>query len=309
MARIELDIFSGLPNPVWDLNTTETASLIRQIKNDQTEVRPLSESSDRLGYKGFIIHMDSQESYRSGLGANPVAFRLGEGHANPDTLQELLLRGAQRAEINALAVDAAALAIEGSAEPASSTTDPDTPDTGSETLAGCGYHLTSSVDFKFWGGVHTSKNNCYNYAANWRTGTFAHPGRASGKHFRFTDFWGRTRTLSQQKQALRESMMADGWKTTCSSRSLYVAAAIWPGVDYHFWRRTAPHKWISVSKPWSHKRGGYYPQNTDSGGNHISSPYHSKRWDCTLWCGTMYSPRPSSSSEPRRFHALGHHES
>ena len=89
MARIELDIFSGLPNPVWDLNTTETASLIRQIKNDQTEVRPLSESSDRLGYKGFIIHMDSQESYRSGLGANPVAFRLSEGHANPDTLQEL----------------------------------------------------------------------------------------------------------------------------------------------------------------------------------------------------------------------------
>lgn len=266
MARIELDIFSGLPNPTWDLNITETASLIRQIKDDQTEVRPLNESSGKLGYKGFIIHMDSQESYRSGLGANPVAFRLGDGHANPDTLQELLLRGAQRAEINALAVDAAALAIEGSAEPATSATDPDTPDTSTETLAGCGYHLTSSVDFKFWGGAHTSKNNCYNYAANWRTGTFAHPGRASGKHFRFTDFWGRTRTLSQQKQALRESMMADGWKTTCSSRSLYVAAAIWPGVDYHFWRRTAPNKWLSVDKPWSHKRGGYYPQNTDSGG-------------------------------------------
>ncbi len=81
MDRIELDIFSGLPNPVWDLNTTETASLIRQIKNDQTEVRPLSESSDRLGYKGFIIHMDSQESYRSGLG--PTQLRSAWARATP----------------------------------------------------------------------------------------------------------------------------------------------------------------------------------------------------------------------------------
>jgi hypothetical protein len=51
---VELDIFSGEPNPVWAMTDAEADSFARQLAAlPSTASRQLS---GRLGYRGFIVH-------------------------------------------------------------------------------------------------------------------------------------------------------------------------------------------------------------------------------------------------------------
>ena len=52
-ANIEVDIFSGRPNPSWFLSTPETKTLEKMIGSLQ-RAQPRS-PVDELGYRGFII--------------------------------------------------------------------------------------------------------------------------------------------------------------------------------------------------------------------------------------------------------------
>jgi hypothetical protein len=52
--RVELDIFSGRPNPVWVLDTAQEAEIrgrIARLKPSSAKV-----SVPGLGYRGFIVH-------------------------------------------------------------------------------------------------------------------------------------------------------------------------------------------------------------------------------------------------------------
>jgi hypothetical protein len=52
-CEVELDIFSGEPNPTWALSDAETDSFAKQLAAlRQTAPRQLS---GRLGYRGFIV--------------------------------------------------------------------------------------------------------------------------------------------------------------------------------------------------------------------------------------------------------------
>ena len=54
-AAVEIDIFSGLPNPTWTLSDMQTASLLDMVSElSQTEARA---RSDNLGYRGMIVRM------------------------------------------------------------------------------------------------------------------------------------------------------------------------------------------------------------------------------------------------------------
>lgn len=51
--RVELDIFSGRPNPSWELSVDEAAELSRRLAAlIKTETRP---DEGGLGYRGFVI--------------------------------------------------------------------------------------------------------------------------------------------------------------------------------------------------------------------------------------------------------------
>lgn len=52
--QIELDVYSGRPNPVWNLDPKETEFLLAQLEKlpSAPDVTPPTE---RLGYRGFII--------------------------------------------------------------------------------------------------------------------------------------------------------------------------------------------------------------------------------------------------------------
>lgn len=52
-AEVELDIFSGRPNPAWTLSQEETGQLLGRLENlPGTDAQP---DEGKLGYRGFVI--------------------------------------------------------------------------------------------------------------------------------------------------------------------------------------------------------------------------------------------------------------
>lgn len=54
-ATVELDVFSGLPNPTWSLSEAETESFqdkVNALPNAEAGERP-----NRLGYRGMIVRL------------------------------------------------------------------------------------------------------------------------------------------------------------------------------------------------------------------------------------------------------------
>jgi hypothetical protein len=120
-------------------------------------------------------------------------------------------------------------------------------------------------------------NNCYNYACDIRTDTFAQPGRASGHEYQAIDC-----------QDVGAGAVSDGLVSTdcnigcgCTGCCHKVALVIAPGpdfIDFH-WYRQGP------DGLWSHKPGGSTARNVDDSGNLITDPRTADRGPYTIFCG------------------------
>jgi hypothetical protein len=54
-GEVELDIFSGMPNPTWILTNAEVGSLVKQLA--ALPRKSARELSGNLGYRGFIVRL------------------------------------------------------------------------------------------------------------------------------------------------------------------------------------------------------------------------------------------------------------
>ena len=54
-VEVELDIFSGMPNPTWVLTDAEADSFVKQLA--AAPPGPATELSGNLGYRGFIVQV------------------------------------------------------------------------------------------------------------------------------------------------------------------------------------------------------------------------------------------------------------
>jgi len=62
-CEVELDIFSGMPNPTWALSADDSDGLMRQVAAlPQTGARELA---GNLGYRGFIVRCTDGASMRT----------------------------------------------------------------------------------------------------------------------------------------------------------------------------------------------------------------------------------------------------
>jgi hypothetical protein len=52
--QIELEVYSGRPNPVWNLDPKETAIFLSRLEN-VTRATDVTSTPERLGYRGFIL--------------------------------------------------------------------------------------------------------------------------------------------------------------------------------------------------------------------------------------------------------------
>jgi hypothetical protein len=118
-------------------------------------------------------------------------------------------------------------------------------------------------------------NNCYNYATNYRTDTFAQPGRAAGAMY--TSYSCSAVKSGAVKDKLIDSPTASN---ECPTQGHLVALVIWPGRDFHWYRK-------GQNGYWSHKPGSTSVTNLDNNGVTISDPRTANRGPYTDFCEFM----------------------
>lgn len=149
----------------------------------------------------------------------------------------------------------------------------------SYTVGGTCSIEASAFNPGFWNTSSTVRlnNNCYNYANNKRTDTFAQPGRATGAG-----------TSTMQCTNVGNGATSDGLKAypTCATTGVpryYVALVIAPGVDYHWYR-------YQSNGYYGHKPGQTNAINTDNSGVVITNPQTANRGIYTSFCGYYTAP-------------------
>lgn len=319
MLEVELDIFSGMPNPQWTLSGEEERELIDRIKADPTQLSPAvtEEEQFSLGYRGLLVRLTKPDdgawsTTRLAAGrALPSEFRVGSRPAPRDSIAGWLLGTARDAdtgvtdELREVAAQGVALVQsswqvtdpgqvetpgEGQGAPPMSREVADSPDgspppgevqvQGGTWWACPSNYFNANVDF-FNDPAHIGLNNCYCFAANHRADVrFALPGQRGGAPATSISCGGVTAGL-----------YADGWADGCQTNGLTIVLVIWPGRDYHFYRLVTggPNWW------WGHKPGGTPAKYTDDCGNAIYqyngqgyAPNNCCRGNYTDFCGYFY---------------------
>ena len=185
MIQIAADIFSGRPNPTWVVELDEAKDLLQEISQNQSVITPVDQGYQGLGYRGLIVEALT-DNFASKFDV-PENFRLGHsGHPKGLEIADRVLTSMQRAqvldtELHALLVpELQRLASREEPSEADFSTPPAAPPAAEAAARTCWIEL-GKFNPGFWNNpAHISRNNCYNYASNHRTDTFAQPGRATG---------------------------------------------------------------------------------------------------------------------------------
>ena len=269
-------MYSGKQNPSWEL-TSEQAKNLKSILGEKKEptLEMSAISAGLLGYTGFVI-----ESYDLSLPTRAFCF---------DGVIDLI----DQKNLNFIDKD--------------SILERFLLETGSSTLSSHEFDYVSSEISKNVTGGATSKNkslrksfelkavppfnpgkwnipsvqpynNCYNYANDKITNTFAQPGRGSGSTI--TNVLCPTVTQA----ALRDGQISVPAAVSTPKEGYFIAlvSANHPTFqDYHWYR-------LDSNGMWSHKPGGTVARNTDNSGELISDPKIADRGPYADFCGYFH---------------------
>jgi hypothetical protein len=148
-------------------------------------------------------------------------------------------------------------------------------------------HEEIPFDPAFWNNpAHQGSNNCYNFATNRRTDTFAQPGRASGQQASVID------CAHVKTAALSDGLVQAPPCPPDDQAPRYLVALVqapvfspsWPHPDYHWYRRCSDGFW-------AHKPGGTAARSYDNSMNTIYDPETCDRGSYTNFCGYFYTQK------------------
>lgn len=293
MVKVELDVFSGRPNPEWLLDPKEEDQLFARLEAEPTLMIPLNTDTGGLGYRGYIISILKEEDEASdgpmqklrtklrlpGGAQFPSSFRVGGVHRRGAAadVSAWLLDTSEKPDtgVNDFLREVALSSIRQPEPPAAAQLS--APGVYGAGMTCASNYLTSSTDFSFWNGAsYMPYNNCYNYAANHRTNTFAQPGR----------YVGRTFVRPPSCSSVSTGAIYDGWRNNCQYyRNLSICLVIAPqrGLeDFHFYRKCSSGRWC-------HKPGKTAARNTDNSGKYITNPETCDRGNYANFCGYYYA--------------------
>ena len=269
--HVRMQIFSGNPDPEWILDENESGLFRERLLAQPEMMSGLDENEPGLGYRGYEVTQLNEDEESGAAPALPRVFRIRAGMGRET--EGFLLGSSDRAgsgvdgglrEFAAGAIAAASAARSGNVS----------PQMGFGMSCGVNY-LTSSTDFSFWNDArYVSQNNCYAFGSNYRSNTFPQPGRRALASYD-----------TKHAAGLAAGLRADGWGDVCRSspaRNLSVAAVIWPGYDFHFYRKCA-------NGLWCHKPGHMPARNTDESGRTIPNPEYCNRGGYTQFVGYVYA--------------------
>jgi hypothetical protein len=315
-----LDIYSGNPNPSWELSEDKAKEFTEMpgwmdIMNPEDHGLSLD-----LGYRGFIISVISEESEKIGSAKEgiektpyhpklPNTFRIygskKSDESNKGFKPSLSIEDIQEKEKwlldtmktspnlskgfdqglktfndnhNIKQLIEQAINDGGHPQQGISETLQESRQPSPEALASCNI-WSAYYNPSFWNDPrYQGYNNCYNYAMNMRTNTFAQPGRAHGCNF------------SINCGSVSAAARCDGVVNSCGGSTPYYSVAMvvsttWQ--DYHWYH------WHYFSGFWGHKPGGTAARNYDNSGRVISPnqglyPSNCNRGPYDIFCGYYY---------------------
>jgi hypothetical protein len=262
-AIVIMDVYSSMPNPTWVIDDEKFRELQKLLASGGAGLR---HPPPQLGYRGFLVRparspeVHTQEAGEIVVAGNPQAERFLLSTAPPRLSGELR--------------EHAGVSIERGIEPGVLR------QLGVAVQVPCPVcHAADAPAYNpaFWNNAaHLTLNNCYNYANNQQTDTFAQPGRATGHPITALSCPG------VQPSAVSDGLAAcpNFTANLAVGKGWYVALVIWPGHDYHWYRQDK----IGC---WSHKPGGTPAINTDNSGHAITNPQTCNRGNYTVFCTFM----------------------
>ncbi len=288
---VTLDAYSGAPNPWWELPENDAKQLIDRLAH-----RALDEPSvvdGILGYRGLIVEARSDDQLPEGM---PSSFRISgplpKEYKRPEskeaalsmneadeTARFLLNTGREHLDEGLFPFIEEATRMRAQAPAAERAVEDKEALKLATVVAPCVIHNTP-YNPGFWNRPNVQPhNNCYNYSMNWRSDTFAQPGRISGHQW-----------TAINCSNVGAAANWDGCRTTCLGSNKNVALVIAPGpgfIDYHWYRRHSQGFW-------GHKPGGTAARNIDNAGRLIDgvhlTPANCNRGPYTIFCGYRFSP-------------------
>jgi hypothetical protein len=279
--RITIDVFSGRPNPSVELDDDEAAELlerlapVRLLEPGEPDLPP----EPTLGYRGVVIEQTGEHNP-----AFPVSFRVAGGdlfgrglahRARDERVEDVLL--SPRGPLRQADLDEEFFALVHRERERLDHLRRHWPIEVFPLPWWLGRCRCAPLYEPWWWNVPSRQpfNNCYNYATNYRTDTFAQPGLAAGAMYTSLT------CASVHAGALADQLVdAPDSECTCPSNGHLAALVIWPGWDFHWYRK-------GRNGLWSHKPGGTPVTNLDNSGHHITDPRTADRGGYTDFCTFM----------------------
>ena len=311
MLEIEIDVFSGMPNPTFQLSTREEQELVDRVLAQPRQLSPAEDTTQQfgLGYRGVIARLAKADDgpwsrtvppeyteiprgIRTLPSALPLEFRVGDRPSGGDSAADWLLELSQRkldldSEVHeVISAGVVTVPTTDEAPPEGESQVPEGPEGRDAQLAPRGanwwscnsaYYSANAASFNTPEAV--GRNNCYCFASNNLANVrYALPGRRGGRP---------SVPPAPQCGNVIDGLRADGWIDSCQTNTLTIALVIWPGQDYHFYRVvTAGPEWW-----WGHKPGGTPARYTDNSGRALKqplSPSNCDRGPYIHFCGYFY---------------------
>jgi len=292
MLNITFDIYSGRFNPTFTLSSQEARDILKEIALHKGVITPFDVSKVNLGYRGINISFKSH--YVPHYYGLPASFSIANG------LSMFESKGREIAErlLNISSISSASSLNKFALSPSltswimkqmkdiptfSYRQDKQHPPFGLKNEIRLCPFETVVFEPAVWNTpYHVTKNNCYNFATNRRTDSFAQPGRASGQIYREINC-----------DTITRAAMADGAQkaNSCIHESekprFLMALFIAPDLeftDYHWYCQCSDGSW-------AHKLGPRPACNIDNSNYVITDPRTANRGPYIQFCGYMLAPK------------------
>jgi hypothetical protein len=306
MLKVTVDLFSGRPNPSWIIDDKRGEDLLKKIARKREIISKPNIGYDGLGFRGITLELLSDEN----VPKVPSVFTIANGLSKDQKTSIQIAREIidQMTRYEKLSMDVHRLTpinkeiqgiITGSLDQYAKNLDQirkyikiKRKISRSSAIRvtvkdgdckACKYE-ESKFNPDFWNldAFVRSNNNCYNYGRNWKTNTFAQPGRFSG-----------ATAATMSCADVKAAAMNDGLheRCDCLPQSEYprrlMALVIAPGIDYHWYRK-------QKGGFWGHKPGGTNARNIDNSSVIITDPRTCDRGAGTFlnytdFCGFFYA--------------------
>lgn len=292
MFQITIDAFSGRENPSYLVEGAEARELLRDVSRRTEMVTDAHAGFDGLGFRGAIVESlsdDGDQAYDL-----PRQFKIASGAAadggNGFDLAERLVRALPQHQLYSPTGGAAATADEDLVDylldllrqtSERQQTAPDSSAAVEPTPEDVTCFIERSVfNPGFWNNSAEIRktNNCYNYASNRRTNTFAQPGRGAGAE-----------STAYTCAEVTRAALADGCRHRyqCfpdAEKPRRLVALVVSGFDYHWYRIHSTAEGF-----WGHKPGQTAARNYDNNNQVIINPETCSRAPYSHFCGYFYT--------------------